>query len=461
MDYLPLYANLHDRPVLIVGAGDVALRKAELLLRVGAIVYLVAPQLTPRLQHYVDQAIIHWRDKIFAPAQLDDVYLVIAATNQHELNQRIYQEACLRNILINTVDDPAHCSFILPAIVDRSPVIVAISSGGRSPVLIRLLRERLETLLPHSLAQSAKIAEQWRTRVKQRFSQLSDRRRFWETLFQGRFSQLIEQNQPQQAEQWLAKQLQQSEPFSGYVSLVGAGPGDPELLTLKALRLIQQADVVLYDALISEEILNLVRREAKKVFVGKRALQHSIRQEQINQWLIEYARQGLQVVRLKSGDPFIFGRGGEELQALKQANIPYQVVPGITAAIGAAAYSAIPLTHRELAHSTTFITGYHSQLTADINWPVLAQSNHTLVIYMGMIHAGELTEQLIAHGRAPQTPVAIISKATQPEQQTLTGTLTELTTLSQSVPTPALIIIGEVVSLHGYLAWFGEQPEHD
>lgn len=461
MDYLPLFADLKQRPVLVVGGGEVASRKIELLLRAGAEVRIVAQALHPELQARHDQQQVIWLADTFDPAQLDDVFLVIAATDDNALNATVFDEADRRRVLANVVDDQPKCSFIFPSIVDRSPLVVAISSSGTAPVLARMLREKLEALLPASLGTMAEIAGNWRGRVKDQLRSMTERRRFWEKAFGGRFAALVESGQPELAEQALEETLMQHQKEGGQVTLVGAGPGDAGLLTLRGLQVMQQADVVLYDHLVSDEVLELVRRDADRICVGKRAGAHSVAQEETNRLLVELALKGKRVVRLKGGDPFIFGRGGEELQAVKAAGIPFQVVPGVTAAAGATAYAGIPLTHRDHAQSVQFITGHCRPDGDAFDWATLARSRQTLAIYMGTVKAAEISTQLIAHGRAADTPVAVIGRGTRADQQVLTGTLAQLDILAQQAPTPALLVIGEVVSLHSQLAWFGHQPQAD
>ncbi|MFD3242536.1 siroheme synthase CysG [Rahnella perminowiae] len=463
MDYLPIFADLKQRPVLVVGGGEVAARKIDLLLRAGAQVRIVAQALSPELEQRRQAAEVSWSAQAFLPEQLDDVFLVIAATDDAALNAEVFEQANRRHVLANVVDDQPKCSFIFPSIVDRSPIVVAISSSGKAPVLARMLREKLETLLPNSLGQMADIAGRWRENVKAQFSSMRSRRRFWEHAFAGRFASLASAGKLAEAERALQQQLENAEDIShsGHVTLVGAGPGDAGLLTLRGLQVMQQADVVLYDHLVSEEVLDLVRRDADKICVGKRAGSHSVAQEETNRLLVELAQQGKKVVRLKGGDPFIFGRGGEELQAVQAAGIPFQVVPGVTAAAGATAYAGIPLTHRDYAQSVIFVTGHCRPENNGVQWETLAKGQQTLAIYMGTLKAAEISQQLIAHGRAAHTPVAVIGRGTRSDQQVLTGTLDNLEHLAQQAPTPALLVIGEVVSLHQQLAWFGHHPETD
>ncbi|MHA7845415.1 siroheme synthase CysG [Serratia sp. D1N4] len=463
MDYLPIFADLKQRPVLVVGGGEVAARKVDLLRRAGAEIRIVAQALSPEIEHLHQQGQIHWLAHAFAPQQLDDVFLVIAATDDSRLNAEVYAEADKRRVLANVVDDQPRCSFIFPSIIDRSPLVVAVSSSGQAPVLARMLREKLEALLPASLGQMAQVAGRWRGQVKQQLSSIGARRRFWEKTFSGRFATLVANGQAVQAERQLEQDLtafaQGNEGQQGEIALVGAGPGDVGLLTLRGLQVMQQADVVLYDHLVSDETLDLVRRDAERICVGKRAGAHSVIQEETNRLLVELAQQGKRVVRLKGGDPFIFGRGGEELQVAAAAGIPFQVVPGVTAAAGATAYAGIPLTHRDHAQSVTFITGHCRPDGSGLDWADLARARQTLAIYMGTMKAADISRNLIAYGREASTPVAVISRGTRPDQQVRIGTLQQLEQLAQQAPLPALLVIGEVVELHHQIAWFGHQPQ--
>ncbi|WP_337261194.1 MULTISPECIES: siroheme synthase CysG [unclassified Serratia (in: enterobacteria)] len=463
MDYLPIFADLKQRPVLVVGGGEVAARKVDLLIRTGAEIRIVAQALSPEIERLYQQGQVHWLASSFAPQQLDEVFLVIAATDNSQLNAEVYAEADKRRVLANVVDDQPRCSFIFPSIIDRSPLVVAVSSSGQAPVLARMLREKLEALLPASLGQVAEVAGRWRSQVKQQLSSIGARRRFWEKTFAGRFATLVANGQTAQAERQLAQDLtafaQGNEGQQGEIALVGAGPGDVGLLTLRGLQVMQQADVVLYDHLVSDETLDLVRRDAERICVGKRAGAHSVIQEETNRLLVELAQQGKRVVRLKGGDPFIFGRGGEELQVAAAAGIPFQVVPGVTAAAGATAYAGIPLTHRDHAQSVTFITGHCRPDGEGLDWADLARARQTLAIYMGTMKAADISRNLIAHGREANTPVAVISRGTRPDQQVRIGALQQLEQLAQQAPLPALLVIGEVVELHHQIAWFGHQPQ--
>ena len=457
MEYLPIFADLKKRPCLVVGGGEVAFRKVRMLLKVGAAVKVVSPELNVNFQSLLEKGEITYLAQGFKPEQLDGVFLAIAATDCKDSNALVYQAANSRQILVNVVDDKKRCSFIVPSIVDRSPLIVAISSSGQAPVLARLLREKLESLLPQHLGKMAQISGQFRDRLKEKLSSITERRKFWENAFNGRFSQLVAKGKETQAKAELEDSIDCPK-SKGEVALIGAGPGDAGLLTLRALQLMQEADVVLYDYLVSDEVLELVRRDAEMVSVGKKAGCHSVPQEETNRLLVHYAQQGKRVVRLKGGDPFIFGRGGEELEVLFAADIEFQVVPGITAAAGATAYAGIPLTHRDYAQSATFITG-HLKDDKALDWSALARDKQTLVIYMGLIKANHIQEHLIKHKRSANTPIAIIERGTQKTQKVLTGKLSQLAELAKNAASPSLIVIGEVVKLAEKLHWFGEQPQ--
>ncbi len=458
MDYFPVFLDLKQRRCLLVGGGDVATRKGRLLAKAGAILRVVAPQISPELRDLVQQCQgeIHLRE--YQTTDVDDCVLAIAATDIDSLNQIISEDAKAKNIPVNVVDSPALCTYITPAIIDRSPLVIAISSGGESPVLARLIRAKLETLIPNSYGVLAQFASRWRERIKNRFADTDQRRRFWEKILQGPAAELVFNGQDAQADKLLSDAIQQDDASltQGEVYLVGGGPGDPELLTLRALRLMQQADVVLYDRLVSDGVMELVRRDAERIYVGKRRSEHIMEQENINQLLVDLAQQGKRVLRLKGGDPFIFGRGGEEIELRAQHLIPFQVVPGITAASGCAAYAGIPLTHRDYAQSVRFVTGHLKDDSTNLHWPELAVPGQTLVFYMGLVGLADICAALIAHGRAPETPVALIEKGTTRDQRVLIADLSSIaeTVAQNDVHGPTLLIIGEVVKLHASLRWF-------
>jgi len=466
MDYLPIFADIRRRPCLVVGGSDVAWRKTRMLLKAGADVRVIARELNDDFQQALQAGRITYLAEEFVPSDLDGIFLAIAATDRKAVNALVYQSANQRQVMVNVVDDTQRCSFIVPSIVDRSPIIVAISSSGKAPILARLIREKLEALLPQHLGRMACIAGRFRERLAQTVSSVTARRYFWEQAFDGQFSKLVASGQEKEAEQELVslslqaqQRVQQQTLPQGQVALIGAGPGDAGLLTLRALQLMQQADVVLYDYLVSDEVMELVRRDAELVCVGKKAGFHSVPQEATNQLIVRYAEQGNRVVRLKGGDPFVFGRGGEELEVLFDAGIPFQVVPGITAAAGATAYAGIPLTHRDYAQTAMFITGHLKPDGDQLDWSTLARGKQTLVIYMGLMKSSHIQEQLLGHGRAADTPVAIIERGTQKSQKVLKGQLGELTTLAQHAASPSLIVIGEVVNLSEKLHWFGKQEQ--
>ncbi|WP_426702854.1 siroheme synthase CysG [Rhodanobacter sp. Col0626] len=461
MKLYPLFADLSRRAVLVVGGGPVAERKVAALLGAQAQVTVNAPTLTPQLRQWVASGRVAHRGDAFQESWLDRVWLVVAATSDTELNRLIATFAELRRIFVNVVDDATLSSFHVPAVIDRAPLTIAISSGGEAPMLARLLRERLETLLDHSLGGLTALAARLRKRIRVRYPDMAARRRFYESLFAGRVAALLRQGQPEAAR--LAAEQALAEPsvaLAGSVVLVGAGPGDPGLLTLRALRALNEADVILHDRLVSAEVLELARRDAERIEVGKQAGNHHTTQDGIHALLLQHARAGRRVVRLKGGDPFVFGRGGEELEFLRDHHIPYEVVPGITAALACAAYAGVPLTHRDHAQSVRFVTAHCQSSRDSLDWAALAQERQTLAVYMGVAELTGLQAQLIAHGRAPSTPFALIENGSRPEQRVITGTLANLPERAavHAVRSPALLILGEVASLATSLAWFGQPP---
>lgn len=462
MDYFPIFLSLKNKPCLVVGAGAVALRKIELLLKAEAAISVIAPEISSGVTALQQRYPLEIKQR---PFQKDDVkafQLIVSATNLLELNKVVAEAATAHEKLINVVDSPELSSFIFPAIIDRSPIIAAVSSGGASPVLARLLRMRIESLIPAAYAQLARLAGKYRNQVKQAILIPAQRRIFWEYIFQGGIAELIFAGKHQQAEQQLLEQIDSYENNlveSGAVYLVGAGPGDPDLLTFRALRLMQQADVVVYDRLVSDAILELVRRDAEKIYVGKQRQDHTLGQNSINALLARLAQAGKRVVRLKGGDPFIFGRGGEEMQTLMAEGVNFQIIPGITAASGCASYAGIPLTHRDHAQSCTFVTGHLKDGSIDLNWQQLAAPNQTLVIYMGLVGLSKICQQLIAHGSPGTMPIALIQQGTTAAQQVFIDTLATLPGLVEdlNIKPPTLIIIGTVVNLHNQLAWFNTE----
>jgi uroporphyrin-III C-methyltransferase/precorrin-2 dehydrogenase/sirohydrochlorin ferrochelatase len=473
MDFLPLFHNLNGKRVIVIGGGEIALRKVRLVAEASALITIVAKEYCADLVDIRDSNAkkgIHNLELITAPYQQQyienypDAVLVIAATNDPELNREVSKHAQQAHMLSNVVDDPSYSTVIFPSIVDRSPIQIAISSGGDAPVLVRLIRTQLESLFPAGMSKLAALAGSFREKVKAKFSNGADRKAFWEEVFGGPIAEQAYSNNLDEAERLLKDKLDTTEEFkTGEVYLIGGGPGDPDLLTFKAIRLMQQADIVLYDRLVSKPVLNLVRRDATRIYVGKTAGDHPVTQENINQKMVDYALEGNRVVRLKGGDPFIFGRGGEELETLAEQGIPFQVVPGITAASGCASYAGIPLTHRDHAQSVRFIAGHHRSGKLDLNWKELAQPNQTLVFYMGLNGLETICEQLKAHGLDANMPVALVEKGTSDRQRVFTGDLDTLPSIVRKAEAkaPTLIIVGTVVSLHDKLAWFNQNSQSE
>ncbi len=458
MDYLPIFADVRGRLCLVVGGGEVARRKAGVLLEAGAKVRVVAPEIVPALTEQQRVETIFAR---FEAQHLDGVALVIAATNDRGVNRQVSEMARARNIPVNVVDDPGLCSFIMPAILDRSPLMVAFSSGGASPVLTRMMRGKLETMIPQNYSRLAAFVERFREQVKQRVTNPAKRRIFWENALEGVVAEKVMTGDENSAETMLQQMLANEDNIQrGEVYLVGAGPGDPDLLTFRALRLMQKADVVVYDNLVSKPILEMTRRDAERIYVGKKRDDHTLPQEEINELLVRLAKEGKRVLRLKGGDPFIFGRGGEEIETLAGHGILFQVVPGITAASGVSAYAGIPLTHRNHAQSCIFVTGHLKDGSMNLDWAALARPNQTIVVYMGLHGLATLCTELVAHGLPGDTPAAIVQQGTTQNQRVVTGTLATLPGIAQveKLQAPTLIIVGGVVTLSKKLAWFN--PAH-
>jgi uroporphyrin-III C-methyltransferase/precorrin-2 dehydrogenase/sirohydrochlorin ferrochelatase len=457
MDFLPIFLTVKNKLCLVVGGGEVAKRKAGVLLEAGARVRVVAPQIDPAL---AEQAGTECIVAPFDAQYLDGVVLVIAATNDRSVNIVVSELAHGRNIPVNVVDDPKLCSFIMPAILDRSPLMVAFSSGGASPVLTRMMRGKLEAVIPQNFSRLAAFAERFRELVKQRVTNPAKRRIFWENALDGVVAEKVLTGDEASAETLLQQMLKDEDNIvRGEVYLVGAGPGDPDLLTFRALRLMQKADVVVYDNLVSKPIVEMTRRDAERIFVGKKRADHTLRQEEINELLVRLAKEGKRVLRLKGGDPFIFGRGGEEIETLAAENIPFQVVPGITAASGVASYAGIPLTHRDYAQSCMFVTGHLKDGTMNLDWAALARPKQTVVVYMGLHGLDTLCEELVKHGMPDTTPIAIVQQGTTQNQRVVTGTLATLPGMAaiEQLHAPTLIIIGGVVKLREKLQWFYPQ----
>lgn len=456
MDIFPISLKLQQQPCLIVGGGHIAYRKAVLLHKAGAVIHIIAPDIDANLLQLVEESQGQYIQALYpAQIQLNDYRLVIAATDDYAVNTQVFEDCEALKILVNSVDDPPHCRFMVPAIVDRSPLVISVASNGTSPVLSRQIRTQLETSIPHGMGKLAEFSGKWRAAVKAKISNPDERRVFWEDLYASPLKEQVFHDNLVEADRLIEQALLEWKTPQGEVYLVGAGPGDPELLTLKALRLMQQADVVIYDRLVSPAIMELCRRDATKIYVGKARSNHAVPQEGINALLVEYASKGQRVCRLKGGDPFIFGRGGEEIQELFASGVPFQVVPGITAASGCSAYAGIPLTHRDYAQSVRFLTGHLKEGSPELPWDELVYQNQTLVLYMGLVGLEKICEKLIEHGQRPDMPVALISKGTTPEQKVLVGTLEDIASKVEEnhIQAPTLTIIGDVVSLREQLQW--------
>jgi uroporphyrin-III C-methyltransferase/precorrin-2 dehydrogenase/sirohydrochlorin ferrochelatase len=464
MKLYPLFARLQNLPVLVVGGGEVAARKTRALLDAGADVTVGAPRLSDQLAQWRESATIRHIVGDFDESWLGDAWLVVAATDDNAVNRRVANAATARRIFINVVDDAELSTFHVPAVIDRAPLQIAISSGGAAPMLARWLRERLETLLDHALGPLADLLDRSRDRIRVRFRDLSARRAFYTRVIEGDAIALLRRNRPREAQKELDRALlaERTRPL-GTVALVGAGPGDPGLLTLRALRVLNEADVILHDRLVSDAVLDLARRDAERIEVGKQAGNHHVSQEQIHELLLRHARAGRRVVRLKGGDPFIFGRGGEEMEFLRANAVPYEVVPGITAALACAAYAGVPLTHRDHAQSVRFVTAHTRESLESLDWRSLAGQRQTLAVYMGVAQLESMRDRLLAAGKPASIPVAVVENGTRSEQRVIVTTLRDLDGVAErhALQSPALLIVGEVAALAGRLAWFGSAPIRD
>lgn len=457
MDCLPVFLDAKHLRCLVVGAGEVAARKLELLLTTPTTsIRVVSPDCCDSIKPNLSTPPVHFFQREFEPADLEGVNLVFAATNHATINKRIHDLAQERGIFVNVADNAKLCKFVTPSIIDRSPLLIAMSTGGGAPVLLRYLREKLESLIPVTFGDLAAFSLKFRQQVKDALPNVTARRYFWESVFDGDIAESITKHQPEKAREKFETALRdakQNYKTRGEVYIVGAGPGDPDLLTFRALRLMQKADVVVYDKLVSQDILQLVRRDARKYYVGKTRSEHCVPQTDINQVLVDEAKKGNRVVRLKGGDPFIFGRGAEEIETLAANGIDFQVVPGITAAAGAGAYSGIPLTHRDYADVVIFATGHLRNKTVELDWQSLAKPRQTLVFYMGLVTLPIICENLIAHGLDKDTPIALVSSATRANQCVATATLSTVQLVVDKITPPTIIIVGGVVSLHQQLKW--------
>ena len=463
MDHLPIFLNVKGRRALVVGGGTLAARKADLLVRAGAEITVLATTMNDDMTRLVEEHHIDHKTHQLSESDLDGCVVAFGASDDNEVNQNLHNLASAARVPVNVSDNPDLCDFVMPALVDRSPLLVAIGSGGTSPLLTRMLKARFETDIPAAYGRLAEFAGEYRDRVKDSIPDMTRRRRFWETMIAGPIAEHLFSAQEDLAARLMDKLLKEAatdgdKPPRGEVYLVGTGPGDPDLLTFRALRLMQQADVVLYDRLIGDGILNLVRRDAERIYVGKMKKDHTVQQDEISEMLVRLALEGKRVLRLKGGDPFVFGRGGEEIATLAENGVAFQVIPGVTAANGCSTYAGIPLTHRDHAQGYIVVTGHEKDGELNLNWKSLIQPRQTVVIYMGVTSLGTIAQGFIDNGADPATPAAIIEKGTRPGQRVITGTLASLPdkTDAANIKSPALIIIGSVVTLQDKLSWFSD-----
>lgn len=464
MSLLPLFVDIKDKPCLLVGGGKIAARKLKMLCKAQAAITVVAPDICDEISELSARYRMDINLREFKDEDINDQRLIVAATNNSDLNNKVSELAKLKDIFVNVASDFTEGDVVLPSVIDRDPIQIAITTGGASPVLARILRGNLERCTPAAYGSLANLVEDYRAQVNDLIPEEVDRRRFWEEVLQGPIAEMVFAGKVTIAKDTLEQKIKEKDFSSeqvGEVYLVGAGPGDPDLLTFRALRLMQQADAVVYDRLVSDQIMDLVRKDAEKIYAGKQRANHAIQQESINHLLVRLAKQGKRVLRLKGGDPFIFGRGGEEIETLMEEGVHFQVVPGITAAAGCAAYSGIPLTHRDHAQACIFVTGHLRDGTVNLNWNMLAHTNQTLVFYMGLHGLTIICEELIKHGMTAEMPAALVTKGTTPDQRVLIGNLDTLPSLvgKHEVHGPTLIIIGSVVTLHNKLHWYRTEAE--
>ncbi|MDX1484752.1 MAG: siroheme synthase CysG [Alphaproteobacteria bacterium] len=455
MKYFPLFADLRGRDCLVVGGGERAARKLRLLLGAGARPVVAAAEVNDEIRGWAEDGKVRIEPTAAVTdggvaGDLSGYALIVVADAADDVVRAVSAAARKSNTPVNVVDRPELSTFVMPGIVDREPVLVAIGSGGAAPVLVRRLREQIERVLPAKLGALARFAQRYRSTVRE-IETAGTPKRFWEEFFDGPIAQAVLAGRAGEAAEGMLRRINRGPAAgqeAGSVALVGAGPGDPDLLTLRALRAMQDADVVVYDRLIGDGILDLVRRDAERIYVGKAPGRHSLDQEGINRLLAARARAGQRVVRLKGGDPFLFGRGGEELAHLRAAGVSVEVIPGITAAVGCAAAAGMPLTHRGAASGVTFISGHSRAGGDEPDWAGLAASGNTLVIYMGVATAGHAGRELLAHGMRPETPVAVIENGTRPDQRVIRDTLAGLAAglARHGVGAPAVIVIGEVAA---------------
>ena len=458
MKHIPAFVEAENKIILVVGGGAMAARRAAMAQIAKAYVTVVSSSLSMEFEDLKD---FKHEARNFCPSDLDGVALVFVSDDDKEIETYVSSEAKKRGVLCNVADRQELSSFIMPSIIDRSPLVLAISSGGEAPILARMLRSKLEAFVPSGFGRLASFANSYRGRVSALVKGGMLRRRFWENFSDGPIAERVFSGQMDEAKALMELALKEQglnsnlEP-EGEVYLVGTGPGDPDLLTFRAIRLMQKADIVLHDRLVPDEILNLVRRDADRFFVGKKRGDHAVPQEEISQLLVDFAKKGMRVLRLKGGDPFTFGRGGEEIERLAAEKIVFQVVPGISAANGCAAYAGIPLTHRDHAQSCIFITGHTKDGKLDLNWDTLIQTGQTVVVYMGLNSLPQFLSLYLNYGGDSDTLAAVVDNGTRVEQRVITGNIGNLVKKVEKAEFsgPAIIIIGSVVKLRQKLAWY-------
>ena len=455
MDNFPIFLEIKNKPVLVIGGGDIALRKIKLLIKSKPNLKVVAKNFCEEILDLKDRYSIDIIQKDFHPDDIEFPMIIIAATNNKLLNKQIAQIGGKKKIPVNVVDQPALCTFTMGSIVERGSLVVSISSSGKAPVLVRQLREKIEMMIPDAYKDLVDLAGSLRDKVKKSIKINNKRRIFWEKFFDVENIQSF-LNQNKTLTKKFNSLLRSMKNNTGEVYLVGAGPGERDLLTIRALHLMQKCDVCIFDNLVSDEVIELVRRDADMIFAGKKRDQHTFSQEKINDLLVKYAKKGKKVLRLKGGDPFIFGRGGEEIESLMSHKINFQVVPGISAANGVAAYAGIPLTHRDYAQSCLFLTGHFKDGKIYFDWPKLITEKQTLVIYMGLLSLPDFIKELVEHGQNKTMPVAVIQSGTTSAQRVIVGNIGNIKgkVVRSKIKSPALVIIGEVVKLRDQLKWF-------
>ncbi len=466
MDHLPIFLDVKGKKVLVDGGNTAAARRVERALSAGANVHVFCPNMSDEFRTLRDHPRVTHHLRAPEPADVANCVVAYGASEIEARDKRLYEMAKAAKVLVNVADVTKYCDFITPSIVDRSPLVIAISSGGNAPVIARILRARIEVMLPAAYGRLAAFVGTFRDRVMAKLSSTETRRHFWENTIEGQVGDHFLAGDEERASARLLEDLEAAATGTeaaqiGEVFLVGAGPGNPDLLTFRALHIMQRADVVLFDRLVSDEIMTLVRRDAERVYVGKAPQQHAMVQEEISELMVELAQQGKRVLRLKGGDPFIFGRGGEELELLAKHKIPFQVIPGITAASGCASYAGIPLTHRDHAQSCVLITAHGRDGILDLDWERLVRPDQTVVVYMGLGSVGILSEQFIKRGLDPATPAAVVDNGTRTSQRIVTGDLSNIAenVAKSGIKGPALIIIGSVVSLRDELKWFADSDK--